>query len=263
MEGSTRRTRVGTALLALVLAVTLLPGVPVRAAAVLRIGTWGDSITAPCGATPPAGYCAVLGQLLDAAGVQHVFVNRALAGSDCGYTASNAAAWLASDQLDLVLLDCGTNNVPSSQASQDVMGAQWRTIVEAVHALPSVKLGISFIGYSNPNNASAFGANLPVTEATANDVIFRQWQYELGRPGWSAGFAGLADFQAMPGDPDYLDSGGIHPNALGAATMATIWYRALAAAMGWPAIPAPCGLWGARPPGTPYPTFIPCEGKMP
>lgn len=263
-----RLTIAAVALLALA-----LPGASVRPALAvdiptptplrpLRILTVGDSITAHCGDVPPAGYCGPLGTMLDQAGVSHVFINRAVAGTDCDYTASNIQTWLTADQPDLVLLDCGTNNVPGSQASQDLMAAQWRTIVETIHATP-VKQAISFIGYSNPVNASTFGSSLPTTEGVANDVIYREWQYEIGRPGWATGFSGLADFQRLPGNLTYLDSGGIHPIALGYQAMAAIWYRSLEATMGWPdLVTEPCGMWGYRPGGTPR-QFVQCTGTTP
>jgi lysophospholipase L1-like esterase len=222
--------------------------VPARADAPIRILTLGDSITAQCGATPPAGYCGPLGQLLDQAGVPHVFVSEAVSGTDCGYTASNIHTFLTRDlpspsPNDVVLVECGTNNVPGTAGSPsaNALGTQWRTIVEAVHGY-GVRLGVSFIYYSSPNNISAFHASLPSDEANANDEIYRNLM--LYPAGW---FTGVADFQALPGTRDYLLDDGMHPNSLGYQRMAQIWYRSLSATMGWPAIPAPCGMWGARP----------------
>jgi lysophospholipase L1-like esterase len=242
-------------------AACLLAGLPgtAHAATAIRILTLGNSITAPCGNTPPGGYCGPLDAMLSAAGVAHVFVNEAVSGTDCGYTSTNIRTFLTRDlpnpsPNDIVLLDCGTNNVPGPKGSSsaNALGTQWRTIVEAVHGY-GVRLGVSFIGYSNPRNASTFGASLPALEANANDEIFRNLQ--LYPRTW---FAGLADFQQLPGDLDYLDSGGIHPNALGATRMAAIWYRSLRSTTGWPdTVPQPCGMWGYRPGGTP-PSFTAC-----
>lgn len=223
----------------------------------IRILTLGDSITANCGAQPPGGYCAPLGQLLASAGITATFINEAVGGTDCGFTANNIHLFLTRDlpnpqSNDLVLLNCGTNNVPTTPPATTAMGTQWRTIVEAIHVY-GVHLCISFIGYSNPVNNSVFHANLPVAEAAANDTIYRN----MGLYPWSW-WAGLADFQAMPGDRDYLDEGGLHPTPLGYERMADTWYRAVEGTMGWPdTVPWPCGMWGYRPGGTPG-SFINC-----
>lgn len=229
------------------------PGAPIRILAL------GDSITAPCANTPPGGYCGPLGAMLDAASVPHTFISDALPGSDCGYTSANISTFLTRDLPsptadDLVLLDCGTNNIPGPRGSTsaNLLGTQWRTIVEAVHNY-GVRLGVSFIGYSNPVNNSAAGSGLPIAEANANDEIYRNLM--LYPASW---FAGLADFQQMPGDLDYLDTGGIHPVPLGHERMADIWYRALRSTVGWPdSVPPPCGMWGYRPGGAP-PAFTNC-----
>jgi lysophospholipase L1-like esterase len=225
-----------------------------------RILVLGDSITAQCGINPPAGYCGPLGTMLDNAGVPHTFINEAVGGTTCGYTSDNIHAFLTRDlpnpaANDLVLLNCGTNNVPGPQGSPSAveLGAQWRTIVDAVHGY-GVRIAVSFIGYSNPVNDSTFGASLPYAEANANDEIARNLPtYQAA--GW---ITGLADFQRMPGDTIYLDSGGIHPTPKGYQTMAAIWYRAVRANMGWPDIvPEPCGMWGHRPGGV-TPPYISC-----
>jgi hypothetical protein len=145
-------------------------------------------------------------------------------------------------------LDCGTNNIPIDTATQQAMTGQLQSIISTVHAA-GVPLGMSYIGISNPVNISASGAGLPVAEADANIVIS---QILAGYP--SGYFAGIADFSKMPGDLDYLKDG-IHQTVpLGALTMASIWYRALRASMGWPdVVPEPCGMWGYPPGGTPPP----------
>lgn len=226
----------------------------------IRILTLGDSITAMCGVSPPAGYCGPLGTMLDDAGVPHAFVNEGVGGTTCGYTSDNIQAFLANDlpnptRNDLVLLACGTNNVPGPVGSPSAveLGTQWRTIVQAVHDY-GVRIAVAFIGYSDPINISTFGANLPYVEANANDEIGRDLPpYQTA--GW---ITGVADFQRMPGDTVYLDSGGIHPTVKGYQTMAAIWYRALRAKMGWPDIVAePCGMWGHRPDAV-APPFISC-----
>lgn len=216
----------------------------------IRILTLGDSITSLC---PTGGYCGPLGALLTATGQPYTFINRASGGTACDYTASNINSWLTTDHPDLVLLNCGTNNVPQNQAMKDALGTQWRTIVEAVHVY-GAKLAVSFIGYSNPDNISQFHANLPTYEANANDTIYVNMQYYQPY-GW---FSGVADFQSMPGDLDYLLADGIHPVALGYKTMAAVWYRSLRVAMGWDdVVPSPCGMWGHRPAYGP-PSFTGC-----
>jgi len=235
----------------------------------LRILTLGDSITEPCGQTPPAGYCAKLGALLDQAGVDHVFINRALSGTACDYTASHIHDWLIADHPGLVLLDCGTNNVPTNQATMDAMGEQWRTIVEAVHAAGIPQAG-SYITFSDPEvNAAAGRSWLVPGEINAQTVLRTWYNYEIGFPTWAgaAGFAGWADFSTIPGNRTYLRGvepngsiGGIHPTQLGWDTMGVLWYRSLAVNEGWPAIiPQPCGLWGHAPvAGATVPAYTEC-----
>jgi len=217
----------------------------------LRIEVLGDSISAP-NAGGLCGWCGYLDAMLTQAGVDHLWTNRAVSGTDCGYTSSNIAGWLVNDAPGLVLLDCGTNNIPIDGPSQAAMSAQWHAIVNAVHSY-GAQLGVSYVGYSNPVNISLAGSGLPVAEGDANDVIAAG--IASYAPSW---FAGIAHFDVMPGDLDYLNADGIHPRPLGQHTMAAIWYRALETAMGWPdLVPAPCGMWGYRPGGTP-PAFTAC-----
>jgi lysophospholipase L1-like esterase len=217
----------------------------------LRIEVLGDSISAPNDGGL-CGWCGYLDAMLTQASIGHTWTNRAVAGTDCGYTSSNITSWLVDDAPGLVLLDCGTNNIPIDSTSQAAMGQQWRAIVEAVHTR-GARLGVSFIGYSNTVNISLAGSGLPVAEGDANDVIAQNMA--LYPADW---FAAVAHFDTLPGDLDYLKSDGIHPNPLGQQRMADIWYRALEAAMGWPdTVPEPCGMWGYRPGGAP-PSFTPC-----
>lgn len=231
---------------------------------VLRILVEGDSISAPCGQTPPAGWCAEFGSLLTQAGIPHVIMSRAVGGVDCGYLSARIQKDLTETAPNLVLLNCGTNNATETPAQRDLMGEQWRTIVEASYVY-GARIGISFIEYSDPDIQKAAGRSwLVPSEGRANDVIYTNMQYY-----WNYSmFSALADFQVIPGNLDHLKPApdGIHPNARGEREMGDMWYTALRngtiAGTGypWPDIaPKPCGLWGYREGYEPR-TYIPCTG---
>lgn len=244
--------------LALLASISINPMVSVESD--LHVMVLGDSITVGCTTTPPTGWCGPLSTMLTASGIQHTITGHAVSGVDCGYWAQRIDAILPTDQPDVVLINCGTNNDGNSPLGRERLGEQYRTILEAIHVHnPTTKAAVGLIGYSNFEIQNAQGrAWLRTSEPAVNDTIYYNVIRYYLPAGWPIVFA---DFQRMPGTSDYLNGGsdGIHPNsALGHKTMAAIWYRSLVAPLGlMDNVPEPCGMWGHRPTYQ-EPEFISC-----
>jgi len=251
--------RRAAAVLAVLLVVVVAP--PASSAAArdvpaVSLMVVGDSISIGCDSTPLGGWCAQLSALLTERGITHSIAGYVASGWSCGALAAGFDARFDAIQPrpDVVILNCGTNDVPLTQAARDFMGEKWRTMVEyswthGAHILPV------WVQYSDRevNEESGRPWLLP-GEGAANDVIYLNMQYYISA-GW---FAGIADLQRVPGDWDYL-ADGIHPNGLGQRTYAAIFYRALRDYFGWPNdVSEPCGMWGHREIYSP-PPFTPCE----
>jgi lysophospholipase L1-like esterase len=249
------------AVLAVLLVVALAP--PVSPAAArdeaiqVSIMVVGDSISLGCDSQPLGGWCARLSALLTERGITHHIAGHVASGWSCGALAAGFAARFDAIQPDVVILNCGTNDAPSSQGARDFMGERWRTMVEyswihGAHILPV------WVQYSNREiNAKNGRAWLLSGEGAANDVVYVNMAYYSGA-GW---FAGIADLQRVPGDWNYLSGGadGMHPNSFGQNVYASIFYRALMGHFGWPDdVPEPCGMWGHREIYDP-PNYVPCE----
>lgn len=218
---------------------------PVVNATPLKIMVLGDSISAGCGVHPLTGWCKEFADILDSKEIGYQISAWAISGRSCSSLQPGFKAAFDKAQPNVVVMSCGTNDVPNDGKSKEVMGAAWRTMVEyswthGAHVLPV------FVGYSNPEINQAAGRGWLVNgEATANDVIYENMKYYQSA-GW---FVGLADMQIVPGDWNFLNGGtdGIHPNELGAKVMAMLYYRAMRAFYGWPdSVAVPCGMWGHR-----------------
>lgn len=211
----------------------------------LRILVVGDSISVGCGQEPQAGWCGEFSTLLTQRGIAHSIAGHVHSGWSCqALRADFAAAFEAADP-DVVIMNCGTNDVPAG-APDEGLGWAWRWMTEYSYTHGALILPV-FIQYSNPEiNQKAGRGWLLGGEANANDTIFTNRQYYVNAPSF---FAGLADLQQVPGDWNYLNGGtdGIHPNALGNRVYAAIFYRALRANYAWPdTVPQPCGMFGHR-----------------
>jgi lysophospholipase L1-like esterase len=250
--------RIGAVLSILFCLVALMPAGAVRAdVAPLRIMVVGDSISVGCDATPPTSWCGELDALLTDRGIPHAISAHAISGWSCQALADTGfVARFTAVQPNVVIMNCGTNDVPSTPAARDRMGEKWRTMVEyswthGAHILPV------FVGYSNPEiNAKNGRGWLLDGEGAANDTIYSQLGY-YQPAGW---FVGLADLQRVPGDWNYLKGGtdGIHPNGFGNQVYGRIFYRSMRAYYGWPDdVAEPCGLWGHRVIYNP-PAYTPC-----
>lgn len=240
--------RISAALMALLATTVLGSAMPAPAASTeLVILTMGDSIT--CGA--PAcgeldGYRAELDRLLTAAGQPHRWVVAAVGGVGCDYWAPRAAAVVAAEHPDVVLLDCGHNDGPTN------FEAIYRTLLANILAASAtVRVIPAWIMYSAIPPAPAW---LATTQGSHNDDIYRVVGPLLagGRvlPWADTGHQPLA----------YLDEGGAHPTVAGYAVMGRAWHQAMRGPYALPDIaPASCGLTGHRP-TDPLPDYISCTG---
>jgi lysophospholipase L1-like esterase len=220
----------------------------------------GDSISFGCDSTPLSGWCADLDSLLTTRGIDHTIAGHVIPEQSCVTLQPGFAARFTAITPDLVIMACGTNDATATQAQIDWLGDRWRTMVEYAHTNGAMVLP-SFVQYSNPEiNAKNGRGWLVGSEGSVNDTIFRQLPYYQPY-GW---FAGLVDFQQVPGDWNNLNGGndGIHPNTLGKQVYAALVYRSLQAFYGWPAtVAAPCGMWGHRAIYEP-PSYITCTGMI-
>ena len=224
---------------------------------VLDILVIGDSKSTSCNNPGQAtGWCTDFDTMLNTSNVSHEIHGYAVSGISCHGLQSGFAQHFDAVQPDLVILACGTNDAPNTQAAIDAMGWSWRWMVEYsfVHGAKALPV---FIQYSNIDTQDRVGRHwLVIGEPIANDVIYLNMQYYL----YSGWFAGIADLQRVPGTPDYLVGGndGIHPNADGHYAYASIIYRSLREEYNWEDnISEPCGMWGHRS-GYVEPSFTPC-----
>lgn len=228
----------------------------------VRIFVVGDSISAGCGNNPPTTWCGPFDEILTTNQIPHVIGAYAIPGWSCqtlwsqGFRDSVVAF-----QPDLVVMNCGTNDVPNSQATKDAMGTAWRSMVEYVKTHTGAMILPALIQYSNPEIQDRYGRSWLIPgEKNANDVMYFNWQYY---PSW---FAGVVDLQRVPGDYSYLNDGsdGIHPNAFGEKVYAAIFYRAVRGYYGWPDnVDEPCGMFGHwRDYGVPPAGWIKCSRAM-
>lgn len=201
----------------------------------------GDSITVA--ADVPGGWRDVLAELIQTAtGSRPRIVYYAAGGWSTAQAQPGFPASMAAWNPDLVLLALGTND------QWDTDGAQQRTQVmigtvkdwQQQHA---TQLGVSFISYSvGPHVA------FQPAEAAVNDALYRAYNASglWASPAPSL-YAGLADMQAL--GADCFDAQGVHPNAKGYDSMGHLWYNALRARYGWPALPwtPQCAMSGHRP----------------
>ena len=215
----------------------------------LRILTIGDSITL-------AGlWQQELARLaLQDAGVTLDIRNEGVGGSRTTHWPDVINSLLTKHQPDLVTFFTGTNDDPNeTKFGESATAWAWRSTVEAIHTFrtPPIKVVPALIGYSDPLVAADW---LLANEPRTNDTIYAQWGHYPAD--W---FAGITNFQVMPGTPDFLDTSGIHPNPRGYKTMGRIVYDAIASSLGWPGSSEPplCGLWGHRKGYSP-PAYVPC-----
>jgi hypothetical protein len=224
---------------------------PARAAdpVTLRILVLGDSITAPCTSTPAGGWCARLGQMLAQRGVNAQWTAVAVPGVRCKWLASQVQAAVDLHDPDIVLINCGTNDDPKEKCWGESCTA-WaqRVLIETAHN-SGAQVATAFVGYPD---LLRFNSQAP--QEVANDAIYSNLGYYTG---WNLG---LANFQVVPGNPDFLPDG-IHPTSVrGIEAYARIWYDVGAGRGWWPANTDPplCGLFGRRA-GYQVPSYIQCE----
>jgi hypothetical protein len=215
----------------------------------LRILVVGDSIAEPCSTAPVGGWCARLDVMLRAVDVVPQWSTLALPGARCRWAADRIGAALNAHDPDVVLLNCGTNDDPKEKCWGESCTA-WaqRVIIEAAHN-SGARVATAFVGYPD---LLRFGSQ--VNQEAANDAIYSN----LGL--YTTWNLGLANFQQVPGNPDYLPDG-IHPTGpKGADAYARIWFEVGAGRGWWPAgaaLPL-CGMFGRRA-GYSVPAYLPCS----
>lgn len=251
--GSMYRTLARVAVLASLAVLVVVPAEASIPPSIVKIAAAGDSISEPC--LTASGWCGELSATLATQGIHAEISALASGGKRCRWIAERIHAFLAEKQPDILLLNCGTNdNEPTVEYcyGEPCTTWAWRVIVEAARAA-GVHVGVAFIGYTDQDAPDARGGNKLRLETT-NDLLYSQIvKYEVP---WDLA---LANFQVVPGNPDYLPDG-VHPiGPLGSRTYAQIWHAAVAAkSWGWPATgTTPCGMYGRRI-GYPVPTHIPC-----
>lgn len=256
-----------TAAVAVALSPPQPPPQAVAAVAPLKIMTMGDSITCGDGCTPTSSYRTELGRLLTQAGVEHEFIVAAVGSVGCNYWVPRAYALTAQYLPDLVLLNCGTNDGPTTSAAGSAFettyrnlltnllsGGQWHTRV--VPAYPSYA---AIGGYPFPNKAPSWLAtSMPIV----NDAIWRS--LNVNNPHGTLRIPSSVDLQQIP--EQYLDEGGLHPTTSGYTLTGRLWYNALRPLYGWPALTGsdaiPCGMSGRRP-GWGSPPYAPIRPGCP
>lgn len=245
--------------IAALLALTLIFVADARAASIppespLRIAVGGDSISEPC--ITSSGWCGELRGLLAKQGVVAEFSALASGGKRCKWIAERIVAFLEEVHPDILLLNCGTNDDPNEYCyGEPCTTWSWRIIVEAARTR-DINVGVAFIGYTDPDDPKVIGAR-PRLERE-NDLLYSQ--ISRFQTVWDLA---LANFQVVPGDPDYLPDG-VHPiSPVGARVYAEIWHGAVAsrswAPAGWtPLGYTSCGMYGRRT-GYPVPQYTPCQ----
>lgn len=214
----------------------------------VKIMAIGDSITEPCASTPAGGWCARLGELLAGQGITVQWSALGVPGARCKWLAQNAPALIAATHPDVVLINCGTNDDPKEKCWGESCTA-WgqRVLIEAAHGA-GARVATAFVGYPD-----LLRFHSQANQEAANDAIYSN----LGL--YQSWGLALANFQTIPGNPDYLPDG-IHPtSAKGVEAYAREWHRAGAAQGWWPALGAPtlCGLFGRRM-DYPVPAYTSC-----
>jgi hypothetical protein len=223
---------------------------PARAvAAAFRLLVIGDSIPYDDGNYRSA---AALHQLMLDNGIPNTVEVEAFPGKPCLYLAERIGEFLAAHNPDAVVVECGTNDLPSTMIYGEVStGWAIRTIVETTHnyrpANP-IKVVPSMVGYSD----HFIWPSLAEREYQINGIFWST--YGRYAPGWLTGWA---DFQNVPTDTALVDDTGVHYRKRGLEMRAAIVYRAMAPAYGWPQIQEPCGASG-HPPNSQRKAYVDC-----
>ena len=215
----------------------------------------GDSLTEGTDpatkGTPLASYRPELSRLMDLTGQPHTWVIQALGGTKCSYWAARMAGLLVTYHPSLVLLDCGTNDVPGVDNTE----ADVRIILAAVASYNAVGhhtlLVVALIGQ-------------PDMDSPTNTI--RPWIWNWMHDTSAAIGRALADYPAVPvtdmvrvpNNKEWLQDDGIHLTARSEAAYGQLFYRAAAPRMGWLTIEdmraqSMCGLSGHWR-DTPWPT---------
>lgn len=184
----------------------------------VRIMTCCDSITVGIGTT---SYRSHMTTLLRARGFKPVWIVTAVSSTTCTLWNSLLGDLIATNKPDILLVNCGTNDVLSSDAAITPFIVQHAGIINGARA-QGVKVAVSSVQYSRVDGRPEL-AWLPASQFRVNTAI--------GFTAFAYGDVAYADVVAIPATPEN-NPDGIHPGTLGDKLYASAWISA-GAAKGW------------------------------
>lgn len=203
----------------------------------------GDSITCGVGCGALDSYRAELTRLAAKGGHPITWVVAAVGGTKCSYWADQIETLLTTHNPDVMVLNCGTNDLPG-----DPTEASYRTILDAAqaHGVTVVATLIGLPDMRNPVN-SVRPEIKGIMEGT-NDILADVFADYLD--------VAVADLQQIPANLEFKFDG-IHcslPDNVNERcddAMGQLYYQALQPKMGWPTLAQMgeremCGLNGSR-----------------
>jgi lysophospholipase L1-like esterase len=193
-------------------AVGALPSISVIAPAVktMKILTCCDSITV---GGDGSSYRDELSVLLRQVGVEPVFVTAAVGGSACSMWAAMVGDFIKTNKPDMLLLNCGTNDVVSTNAQVKAFSGQYVSMIEYSRAM-GVKVMVSKLQISRVAQHPHL-AWLPGSEKKANVIIEKAARMY--------GDVGMADFSVIEASVEN-STDGVHPSPAGELLYAKIWF---------------------------------------
>lgn len=217
-------------------------GSPLPAITVLSVG---DSLTYGTDGSATASYRRELSRLMRLTNQPYQWRVEALPGSTCHHWALRIGDIITIHHPHLIVLNCGTNDVPTTDATEQ----DYRTIL-SVAAAQGVAVVASLIG--RPYMGSAENVVRPWI-----DGWMEATNVAIERALASYPLVPAAFFWRVPADPEWLAADGIHLTARAEAAYGQLIYQAARASRGWLTlaqmrVTEMCGLHGTRR-GAPWP----------
>lgn len=211
----------------------------------------GDSLTYGGGLTL-GSYRLELDRLLGMTAQPHTWVVQAVGGTKCSYWAVRLDALITQYNPGLILLNCGTNDVPGTDNTE----AAYRSMLGIAQAR-GVKLVGSTIGIPDMKSD---------TNRVRPYILDWHWQTTQAILQALAAFPAVrwADMTRMAPNPEFYQTDGIHLNQWGEAVWGQLFYQAAQPVMGWWTLQQlgtheMCGMSGSWP-WEPWPTdYIVCR----
>jgi hypothetical protein len=176
----------------------------------IRIMVCCDSITV---GADGVGYRDELSALLMEAGVDPTFIVAAVNSTPCSTWGPLIGGLVKTNRPDVLLLNCGTNDVVSSRAQIEAFENNYRKIIEVARAA-GVKIAVSRLQISRVTGNPRL-AWLPGNERKINTVI--------DRVAHIYGDVGYADFSTIEASVDNSEDG-VHPSRTGELLYAKAWF---------------------------------------